>query len=77
VERPHLATLRVEPLEDLLDGAVLTAGVYRLQHDQQASPVLPVQPGLHIPDPFTLHLQLRSHLLVLAVPFRVRRIHLG
>ena len=51
LERPDLAPLRVDAAEDVFDRSVLAAGVDGLQHDQQALPVLGVEPFLPRSDP--------------------------
>jgi hypothetical protein len=68
--------LRVDALKYALDRAVLAAGVHRLQHDQQAAFLLPVQARLQVTDPVPLPLQLVSDVLLAPVVLGLVRVHL-
>jgi hypothetical protein len=75
LERGNPAALGVDSLEDVLDRAVLPAGVHRLQDDQTSLPVLGVQTLLQVPDALALRLEVAADVLFCAVMLRLARVH--
>jgi hypothetical protein len=58
----------------VLDSAVLTAGVHRLEHDQQAASVLGVQPSLQVANSGTVPVELGPDMILVLVVFGLGRI---
>lgn len=75
LERPHPAPLRIDPAEDVLNGAVLAAGVYHLQHDEQRALPFRVQLGLEVLDAAALPRQLLHGVGLVLVRPGVGRVH--
>jgi hypothetical protein len=47
----HIAALRIHSRHDMPDSSVLTAGIQRLQHDQQSIPFVGIEQVLEFPQP--------------------------
>src|SRR3712207_5751109 len=57
-ERPYLAALRIYPLEDAANRAVLATGIRGLQHNQQALAMLRIESLLERRDALALRCEL-------------------
>src|SRR5215217_2609421 len=75
LERGNTAALRVDAFEDVLDRAVLPAGVHRLQDNQESLPVLGVEPLLQLRDAPTLRLEVLADIFFTVVVLHLARIH--
>src|SRR5215217_1133221 len=76
LERGNPAALGVDAFEDVLDRAVLPAGVHRLQDDQEPLPVLGVEPLLQVRDAPALRLELLADVFLATVVLRLARVHI-
>ena len=76
LERGHVAALRVDTREDVLDRAVLPRRIHRLEDQEQRPPILRVELVLQVRELLDAFLQivLRAVLVVLREPERVVRV---